>query len=289
LSILKEAVAEHPFEMQLILLAQTLSFEEGKLSEAHRYADLGLKVDPNNYTLLLGKFLLEAQSENFTAAFEYINRAIDSNPRDYRGWMFRSQLHLGTQKYDEAIRDAVTAVKHLPSDVSADERNLVLWGKWTAYISQQLEEKKDVDAAIKLLDKAIQECPTVLEAIIYQSQLYFQKEDPTSALKTIDKGLKNSPGNPFLLVLKANIYLSMENYVEVRKITDGLLKQNPKDYIALAIRGAVLARTGNREDAKKDYDLSKKVARESNISKEDAQAVSVYWQDVEQKLSLRKW
>ena len=191
-------------------------------------------------------------SDDFTNCITEINRGLEINPKDARGWKKKAIAYSEYGYTDDAIAYYKKAINLSTNDPSI-----------YADYSQLLIQNKNIDLAISYLDKAM---------IDAQKTDYYDPEVDTSKLRDLiarnlttckeyDKALKwcdlllNDPkDNSTLYYRKALIYYIKENYAEMNNQLSLYVKyNNSKTDQSLTLSAAALRKQKKYTDALNVY------------------------------------
>jgi tetratricopeptide (TPR) repeat protein len=244
-----QTVKQGPYST-LIEKGIDLIYNQGNYTEAIKYFDKVLSIEPSNIDAIFYKGAAIGSSGKASEAIPFIYKAImlsdkaltvDPNDVDLLTIKGRSLNRLAN--YSEAIKyfDKVLAIE--PNNEYA------LANKGLA-LSQLGESNK----AIKYYDKALAINPNFVYALSYKGDALSKLGNYSEAIKYYDKALHISPKYVSILKNKGNIYYKIGNYSEAIKYFDKVLAIEPNNVDALNHLGLSLYYQGNKNEALKYFD-----------------------------------
>jgi len=122
-----------------------------------------------------------AQTGNYEEALKYYNEALKIDPKDTFAMRGIAEVYIGQKKYGEA-RKKVNEIIVIEEKVNHPPLYLML--------SLIDHEEKNLEGAIKNINKAIEIDPGNIRFYLILSRFYNEKGDKESAKKAIDRGLE---------------------------------------------------------------------------------------------------
>ena len=207
-------------------------YSQGNYTQAIRYYDNALTIDPNDKRALDGKGNALYNQGNNKLAIQYYDKALAIDPH-----------------YVDAIYDRDTALNRSSSDVSA----LV-----ELYEANSLLNQGNYSQAILYYDKALAFDPNDKDALNGKGDALYSLANDTQgyekAIQSYDKALAIDPNDTYALNGKGNTLNSKGNNTQAIHCFDKVLAINPKDSIALNGKGNALSGQGNYTQAIQYYD-----------------------------------
>jgi tetratricopeptide (TPR) repeat protein len=242
--------AKHSSYSTLIEKGIDFIYNQGNYTEAIKYFDRVLSIDPNNIDAIFYKGAALGSLGKTSEAIPFINKAImlsdkalaiDPNNIDVLSIKGRALNRLAN--YNDAIKyfDKVLAIE--------PKNEYALANKGVA-----LNKLGKSSEAIKYYDKALAINPNFVYALSDKGDALSNQGNYSEAIKYYDKALHISPNYVSILENKGNIYYKKGDYVEAKRHYDKVLAIEPSNMDALNSVGLVLYYQGNRNEAIRYFD-----------------------------------
>ncbi|MGC8728776.1 MAG: tetratricopeptide repeat protein [Elusimicrobiales bacterium] len=238
------------------LVSRALTYE--KIGNKEKAKDDYLKaisVSSNYLPAYNNLASLLIESKLYNDALYYVDKALSINPNYYYAFYNRGLINYYTKNYEQSVKDFSKAIEISPKEL--------------AYYYRALAHYKLGDLQNALSDLEAIEKNASSDLIFYQmAKIKFENSD-SSALKYITKAIeiKEDPSYYFLrarINAKSN---NMENAANDINFAIKLSTMSNSTYIYYA--GDIYFHLGNKDNAKKYYDMALKVNPESeNIYQE---------------------
>lgn len=164
------------------------------LKRTHRY-------DLEGHRLLTSGYPLEA--------IEYINKAIDQDPKYELQYYNLAQAYMNLNEFDEAIKAIRQCLKLYPDY----NRGLNLMGM--AYLN-----KNDFENALQVFRRNMMVNPKYVSSYYYMGVIYAQNKDLTTALKYLEEAIEVNGRYKPAYLLSAEIYNMQGNEVMAKRFSD---------------------------------------------------------------------
>ena len=221
--------AKHSSYSILIEKGIDLVYNQGNYTEAIKYFDKVLSLDPTNIDAIFYKGAALSSLGKSTEAIPFINKAImlsdkalaiDQNNIDILSIKGRALNRLSN--YNEAI-------KYFDKVLAIDSKNkYALANKGIA-----LNKLGNSGEAIEYYDKALAIDPNFVYALSGKGDALSNEGNYYEAIKYYDKALHISPNYVSILVNKGNFYYKIGNYIEAKRYFDKVLAIDPSNIGAL--------------------------------------------------------
>jgi tetratricopeptide (TPR) repeat protein len=226
-ALLQKIIQQKPGTYSAILLLSQIYEHKNNQQQALDTLNAGIKYSPEN-TLLqqqLAKFY--ERHKQFDKAIKIMEKVVEKKP-DFFAYTvslaYYYELKNQTEKTEFILRQAI---KHNPLEIN---RHIIL--------SQFLEKRKGLGAAISELNSTIKKHPELTTLGFTVVALYLKDNDTDNAiiqLKTIINAFKFTPEYITANKKLAEIYIADKQINKARPIIKRLLKENPNDNDALIL------------------------------------------------------
>ena len=195
--ILQPALAAKPDDPSLIGLAGEIALMKGDYNDASRAFDKVAKLNPSDGSIRTQSAAIQFAKGDAEAGFAELEAASRSNPNNANPDIALVLAHLQRREYDKAQVAWNTLQKRQPdSPLVYNLRAAIDMGK------------KDIPAARKSLEKAVQLQPTYFPAIANLASLDVADKNPDAARKRYRALLEKEPGNMSGLIALAQLEAS---------------------------------------------------------------------------------
>ncbi len=230
-------------------------------SKAEETLKKALELYSDNYTAVVYLGFVKSSKHEFQAALPYAKKAIELKPEDSYAYGILGDAYIELGEYDKAEK--------------AYEMMLSLGPGLDSYsrISYIKELTGDIEGAIQAMQKAIEEGirrslprENVAWAQYILGELYFNTGDSKKAGEHYQASLKNYDNYYYALAGLGKVRASEKNYGEAIELYKKAIGIIPLPLFVSSL-GDVYKKTGNMEEAKKQYDLVEYIGLLSKINK----------------------
>ncbi len=116
---LNRKIAENPQNAESLMALGHVYRILGQPSEANRFYQKALKLDPNNFHLNLFSAMTNIRNKDFDRALEELDRAIEKSPLDIYAWMAKGRILMLLHRYEEAATSFEKAFELQPENRQA--------------------------------------------------------------------------------------------------------------------------------------------------------------------------
>lgn len=211
-----------------------LLFHLNRLPEAEAHLKNALKLDPDSGAALSALGLIKLRQENFAAAEEYLEKAVESDSENYlTHYNYAFVLsNKGMSEFgfvSEYSRDIADKMRR--SLLRAIELNPRFAESYSLYAFVGMVRNEEIDEAIAYIDKALKIAPGNQWYQLRLAELYLRKEEFSNARRIVarvaqtaaDKELKVYSENTLRLINTTEAaYLDIKNYNKRNNIKDYL-------------------------------------------------------------------
>lgn len=180
------------------------------------------------YDDLLSQGMALMAAENYPAAKDCFEQAIELNPRDKRAYSNMGDAYANLGMYDEAIEAFQKILLLNANDGEA------LFSIGNVYV---LADKKL--KAVEFYNKAENAGYTNSQMYQIMASIFFEANDVTQALRNISRAIENEPLNGQLRLYKAQIYLAFNHFDEALENLDEMEKILPDSFETYDMRAQI--------------------------------------------------
>jgi len=157
-----------------------------KPDSALRDYEAALKVQPDFVDALTGRAWIRMTRNDYDAAFDDLNKAIDLSPPAFSGvaYFYRGYAFLRVKNYPRALDDLNQAAKHQPDNAD------IYLARGEAEQAQQ-----DYDAALRDFDEFSKRAPKDARGLVWRGLVLETTGRTADALAAMDNALALDPGN----------------------------------------------------------------------------------------------
>ncbi len=221
----------------VLINASTAYHKIGQSTNALKYVNDALKIDPNSFEALCNKATILLVGEHFEEALEIYKKTLSTRP-DPAIMHSIATICRNLGHYEKTIEYSEMELKLKPESVMA------LFNK--AYALDMLDRPKE---SINAVQKILKCSPDNLDALEFISQIYLRSGDHENAIKYNNLAMKMAPNNPAEIHAKGDIHYSMGEFEQALSCYERALEIDSSFTNALASRGNVLAHYGNYKKA----------------------------------------
>jgi tetratricopeptide (TPR) repeat protein len=170
-------------------------------------------------------------------------RAIEADPKNAVGYLWRAYIYLRKPDNDRAMADAMWALQLDPKSAEAYHlRGIVL------------SRRGELDAAIADYDRAIQLNPKGTAYLSDRGAAYFGKGEFDKAIADLTHAIANNPGRGEVYAYRGAAYGSLGEYERALADLSQAIAIEPKNFRAYAYRARVYIERGETERALADIE-----------------------------------
>lgn len=218
-SIFTTVLSIHPREVGIRdIYAAYLAMNEN-YSAAAEQCDYALDIDPSNVDRWRTAISFHAQAGNYEAALDDGNKAVTYNPDNPILYLINGSSLIMLKRYGEAIEVLNTALENTDSLDMEMESNIL------SSIGDALYAEKDLDKAFEYYSRAINTDPTNYLAM-NNCAYYMACEDIDldRALSLIETAILHDPNNPTTLDTYAWVLFKRKDYPKAKEYIDRTLE-----------------------------------------------------------------
>ena len=242
-SDLNQAIKVNPGNVQARIVRGRYFFENQKFDKAIEDFKALADNDQANiqiYLLLIQSLIRVDQTDS---ALEYIDQAIELEPRASDVYTMRAQIMLMREKIDDAFEDCERAIKLNPRDYTAHFFEAAIHF-----------EKNENEAALKAVDKALVFQPGFERAIEMRGSILVGLKRYDEAISEVKKLAEFDPDQVRYRIQMGMIHNAADRPQAALKIYDEILEEDPQNADALRGRGDAFLTAGDHKKAIEDYE-----------------------------------
>ncbi len=247
--------------------------EEGKTSEALRYFEKALDVNPSWPEAYEQIGLLKMKSNDFEAAVRFLSKAVEISPdmaTAHRAlamiYLRQGQLEMARQAIEKSLKYApfIEDGYNLLATIERQEGNLghaeELFKKeieihpdnWRAWVNlgSLYQEQGRLEEAAQAYEKALKIVPDNSDVALALASTYAGLGKEDEAHEIVEKLNPQAAANINLRYNQAVILQNSGRMEEAKAIYENILKQDPRHEGALVNLGVIYAKTGKPEEAR---------------------------------------
>jgi len=220
ISLMKEILQEEPQELKFYIFLGKILIQKKEFAYAEAVIEMGQKIEPENYELLMLKGEVYLQQNQFKEALNYFKKAITKKPKDPRGYINITNLFLKLNQ----PKNAEFMLKQGLKFVGDDAELYFLLGDTVGHFPERFEE------AVEYYNKAKDLNPQLGFTHLKLAKEFISMGELDKAFDEINKHLKDYENDVAGYELLGYIY-----------IQNGLFKE------ALAAYEKILSLKGNQD------------------------------------------
>ena len=194
IEVLQAGLKLAPEDNELQTLAGELYLQSGDFAKAAQYFDAASKRDPKDATARTKLGISRMASGDTDRAFADMESAVQLDSAKYQSDMVLIVSHLKRGNYDKALKAMESLEKKQPNNpVTYNLKAAIFLGK------------KDIPAARKNFERALELQPTFLAAATNLAQLDLQEKNPKGARGRLESILEKDKGNLQALLALAEL------------------------------------------------------------------------------------
>jgi tetratricopeptide (TPR) repeat protein len=221
----------------------------GQISNAIKYYDEAIRIDPNNSLYLSQKGLALDNSGKHMAALVEYEKGILLNPNDEILWYNKGVALFNMSRFEEAINAYDIAIKLDPTYIDAINNR----GRSLFHLGQ-------INEAIKEFDKVLDIDPFFIYALNNKGWCLFLINNSSEALSYIEKSIELNPYNAQSWYIKAEILFQNKKYSEALNSFNKVTTYNPTIPMYWYRKGICLHVLSKYKEAISSYDEAIKIA-----------------------------
>jgi tetratricopeptide (TPR) repeat protein len=230
-------------------------------SKAGEVFQKALELNPNNYTTVVYLGQVSSAKHEFQDALNHAKKAIELRPQDSHAYGIQGDAYIELGQYEDA-KKAYETMFNLEPGLDSYSR-----------ISYIKELNGDVGRAIKAMKKGIEEGirrnlprENVAWAQYILGEIYFNAGDLKNAQEQYKTSIGTYGNYYYALSGLARVRAAEKNYKEAIELYNKAIGIVPLP-VFVSFLGDVYKKTGNIEQAKKQYDLVEYIGLLSKINK----------------------
>ncbi len=290
IEVLQSGLKQAPEDTGLVALAGELYLQSGEFGKAAEYFDRAAKLDSKNAAARTKLGMIRMASGDTERAFADLESALELDPTKYQTDIVLVVSHLRRGSYDQALKAMETLEKKQPSNPMTF--NL----KGVIYIG-----KKDLPAARKSFQRALELQPTFLAAATNLAQLDLREKNPKAArgrlelliekdknseqallalarlgpalgatrkeqLDWLERARKANPKSVEPQIMLARLYVQMGEAKKALEVAQQAQAASPENPQLLDLLGAMQMNAGQNEQALTTYRKLVKLQPKSPIA-----------------------
>lgn len=194
LEVLQVGLQQAPKDPAVLALAGNLYLQGNEFAKAGKYFDQAATLDPKSAGARTGRALSRLGIGETDSALADLESAIQLDSEKYQADIVLVMWHLRRSNYDQALKALASLEKKQPNNPLT--YNL----KASVYAA-----KKDIPAARKFLERALELQPTYVPAAVNLAQFDLQDKNPKLARQRFEKILEKDKDNVQALLALANL------------------------------------------------------------------------------------
>ena len=222
-------LAHSPNDVQMMLLASRVYLAANDAAAAEKSLRRVIELAPaeSRAYAMLGS--LYAAQQRLPEARDQFDRLADRNPKSVSARTLAAMLSHTRNELDDA-KKRYQAILDLDANAAVAANNLA----WII-----AEEGKDLDAALRLAERAALAAPNRPEIHDTVGWIYYKKELPTVAVASFEKSIKQDPNNATYRYHLALAYAKSGNVDDARTAATVALKLDPNHREARELLGTL--------------------------------------------------
>jgi Flp pilus assembly protein TadD len=185
-------------------------------------ADDLLEKFPDDRLALNNKGFLLAIQKNYNDAIPLLTRATELKKDYAMAYINLMDTHLALQDFEKATGVADSALKYLPADYNVLSKKGII-----SSMQRQYPE------AIRFFKKSLEHKKNNIRVYIYLAECYYEMKDYDAAIKVLDTALEYEPRDYILLNNKGYMLFMKKDYAKAIGFFEASLKQKPDYSVAL--------------------------------------------------------
>jgi len=220
--------------------------------KAIRSADRAIKADANSAVAYSNRGFAYAKKERLRRALADLDKAIQLNPNLATAYQRRGAAYAMNKNPQEALTDLNKALKMQPEMIDALCDRAWLFGL-----------NGNMARAMDDLNKAVRLRPDSVRARVVRGQAFLQQEDFNAAIKDLERAVALDDSNASAYCYRAYAHQGREQFREAESDFSKAIELKPEFKLAWKGRSQAHKKLGNREKARTDRDMFKKLTSPS--------------------------
>lgn len=226
-----------------------IRLRQGRYAEALQLFRQAIDVDANNAEAHLGAARVLRQQNDYTAAFEEVNKALAIEPEqpNIRARILRAQLLDDTGQPQQSQAELDTLRNSLPADVPLET---------LLTLAEALNSLRNYNTSLQYLEVAAQLYPNELAPVRLRAETLNFAGRTDESLALYDQLIAVNPQDGDAILGKARVYNYSNRLPEAETTYRQVLVAQPQNYQAATELADVVGRRGNYPDAIQLYALA---------------------------------
>jgi len=241
---LNRKIAENPASANPLISLGHVYRVLGRPSEANRFYEKALLLDPDNFHVNVFSALTSAENEDLDMALERLKKAVELNPADSYARLGLSRILMFQNKDDEAIQNFQELLEFNP-----DNRQAVF------VLSLIYQKKGEYDKALKLLEELKRKQPEDQYISYHLGALHLADDKPEEALKHWDALFKQGVRDVQFLFNLAIAYIQNGDGEKAARILEHLNFFFPNETDVEILMAESFRQLGKLDEAERRYRL----------------------------------
>lgn len=211
---MKKAVAKFPRNHVINLILGLSLSQDSNHEEALKYLKTAVDLNPNDLNSTLAYSFSLNQTDNDDDALVYLNRALRIDPKNTQALGMMGLIYDGKKMYSKS--DSIYS-----KAVAIDSTDILILNNYAYSLA---ERGVDLDRALRMVKKAIDEAPENSSYLDTIGWVYYQMGEYENAKNYIHKAIDKDDNNATLLDHLGDIYYKMNNKTKAIELWENALE-----------------------------------------------------------------
>lgn len=227
-----EVLNKDPSQLSLYTKLSEIALKEGDDEEALHWLERARLVDMRNVDILLLEAEVYQRMKRLNEAIWSLNRAIDLDETNLKAMKGLREIHLNSQRWEEAIRIQKSILKCIKGKQAEEEENLFYLGLKYEHARGLLNRggEGDLGNALKEAKEIVREQKTFEPGFVLLGDIYRRMGRWTSAGKVWGKSFRRFKSIIFILRLE-ELYLGREDPSTLLRIYQRALSDDSENWM----------------------------------------------------------
>ena len=242
LSAANRILEDRPEDLGALILAARSQTQSNRFQSADSLLRKALRINPNLSEANLFMGLLKGKQGYYDEALEYLNRAIELEPKSADTYKERARIFFKLNDYLRSEVDLNAALENDPSDAEIFSMRALTFYQRMLY-----------DAAVRDFSTVLEGLPNDSRALYNRAVCYLKRDEPEMALADLNHLLRQHPENARALNLRGVVHLNIGKGNQAMSDFNASTALMPSDPILWNNSGFYKFKMGNYQGAKDDF------------------------------------
>jgi len=217
MELISRGISIYPDSTKIRFLASDIYVYMKDIESAKKWAEEAYSVAGDNMSVGITLARFYAGQKMYDLLDTQIASLKEKFPEEAEPYMLEAAAHNQKGDVDSAIKAAKKAQGY---DDTTQSRTLV---------SQLLIEKGDIDAAVDILEKTVEDDNKAIPPRILLARIYLDKKEPDKALKVINLLIEKIALRPDIAGIASQAYLMKGDSAKAKEFAENSLRENPRN------------------------------------------------------------